>query len=202
MNRDVTADQAAGANMIMQAALAAFVKHGFHGTSIREIASHAKVSVALIYYHFTSKDDILRSIMLRVHGDAIEELRAVRDACTGGVREELSSLIRTHVLYHCERQAESFIGSSELRSLSGCAREEVIGQRDAVAGFFKDVVVRGVADGTFRTREQPDDVVRAIMVLSMGVAMWFREDGPQTADQVVQTHIGFAMRLLEAEPTA
>lgn len=186
--------------MIMQAALAAFVKHGFHGTSIREIASHAKVSVALIYYHFTSKDDILRSIMLRVHGDVIEELREVRDACDRDVRTELSGLIRAHVMCHCERQAESFIGNSELRSLSEPALQEVIAQRDAVAGFFKDVVARGIADGTFRTTQQPDDVVRAIMVLAMGVSMWFRQDGPQTTDDVVQTHITFAMRLLDAAP--
>ncbi len=202
MNRDATADQAGGANMIRQAALAAFVKHGFHGTSIREISAHANVSVALIYYHFTSKDDILRSIMLRVHADAFDGLRAIKESSSGDARTELSDMIRFHVMYHCDRREESFIGNSELRSLKGAALDEMIAMRDAVAGFFKDAVARGIAKGIFRTAQKPGELARAILVMIMGVAIWFREDGPQTSEQVAQTYVSFAMQMLQAEPVA
>lgn len=40
---------------ILDAAMEAFAKHGYHGTSIDDIASAAGISKALIYEHFPSK---------------------------------------------------------------------------------------------------------------------------------------------------
>ncbi|MDY6795488.1 MAG: helix-turn-helix domain-containing protein [Actinomycetota bacterium] len=43
---------------IIKAARPLFAEKGFHGTSVREIAKAAGVSEALIYKHFTGKEDI------------------------------------------------------------------------------------------------------------------------------------------------
>jgi AcrR family transcriptional regulator len=48
---------------VEQAALDLFVSRGFSATSLREIAQAVGISVPAIYYHFASKDDLLRSVV-------------------------------------------------------------------------------------------------------------------------------------------
>ncbi|MFA6126438.1 MAG: TetR/AcrR family transcriptional regulator [Bacteroidales bacterium] len=48
---------------IMQAALELFAKEGYHASSVAKIARYAKISKGLLYNYFTSKEDLLDSIM-------------------------------------------------------------------------------------------------------------------------------------------
>ena len=60
---------------ILDAALDLFTEQGFDGTSLRQIAEQLGVTKAALYYHFTSKDDILLALHMRLH-------EAGRDALT------------------------------------------------------------------------------------------------------------------------
>ncbi len=48
---------------IMQAALELFAKEGYHATPIARIARYTGISKGLLYNYFTSKEDLLDSIM-------------------------------------------------------------------------------------------------------------------------------------------
>jgi AcrR family transcriptional regulator len=48
---------------IMQAALELFAREGYHSSSIARIARYAGISKGLLYNYFTSKEDLLDSIM-------------------------------------------------------------------------------------------------------------------------------------------
>jgi len=49
---------------ILDAAVRAFAKHGFHKASIKQIAKEARLkSPALIYWYFKDKDDLLRALL-------------------------------------------------------------------------------------------------------------------------------------------
>lgn len=52
---------------ILSVALDLFIEQGFDGTSLRQIAEQLGVTKAALYYHFTSKDDILMALHLRLH---------------------------------------------------------------------------------------------------------------------------------------
>ncbi len=54
---------AASRKAIMDAALLLFAEHGFAGTSTRRIAEKAEVSEGLIFHHFPTKQDLLKSIV-------------------------------------------------------------------------------------------------------------------------------------------
>jgi TetR/AcrR family transcriptional regulator len=43
-------------DLILEAALAAFAEHGFHGANMRDIAGRAGVSQGLVHHHFGSKE--------------------------------------------------------------------------------------------------------------------------------------------------
>jgi AcrR family transcriptional regulator len=52
---------------IIQAAYELFLKHGYHATSMRDIAARAKLSVAAAYNHFKNKDDLFVAVLRKFH---------------------------------------------------------------------------------------------------------------------------------------
>lgn len=66
-NRGNTRDE------ILTVAMRLFVDHGYDKTSLREIADEIGVTKAALYYHFRTKEDIVRSAM-RAHVDRVSEV--------------------------------------------------------------------------------------------------------------------------------
>ena len=76
---------------IVEAAHQLFITQGYHGTSMRQIATNAGIALGGIYNHFSSKEDIFREVFIDNHpflemipaletaqGDTVEEF--VRDS--------------------------------------------------------------------------------------------------------------------------
>src|SRR5579863_9163351 len=61
---------------ILDVALELFSEHGFDGTTLQQIADRLGVTKAALYYHFRSKDDLLRALI----APAIADLDALLDA--------------------------------------------------------------------------------------------------------------------------
>jgi AcrR family transcriptional regulator len=91
---------------IQQIAIELFTKQGYDKTSLREIAERMEVSKAALYYHFKSKEEILRSITEALAG-------AVNELIEWGESQPRSMESRTEFL----RRIASFIVSDRLQSL-------------------------------------------------------------------------------------
>jgi AcrR family transcriptional regulator len=65
-------------NEITQAAYQLFLEHGYHGTSMRQIAQEAGIALGGIYNHFASKEEIFTEVILAHHPyiDVIPALQA------------------------------------------------------------------------------------------------------------------------------
>lgn len=192
-------DNRSGAELILQTALEIFEQEGYHGTSIRTIAGRAGISIALIYYHFASKEEILRTLMLRVTNDLLHALEAARDDAGSDPAARLAALARAHVRFHTGRQAESFVGNTELRSLGPESLTEVMAARDAISALYKEVIAEGLEDGSFHTAN-PAEANLAILTMCTAVAGWYRKGGPQSPEELSETFAGFALSLLGAQP--
>jgi AcrR family transcriptional regulator len=64
---------------ILDVALELFVAQGYDGTSLRQIAEQLSVTKAALYYHFESKEDILRALHMRLHEFGKDALDIVGD---------------------------------------------------------------------------------------------------------------------------
>jgi len=64
---DGTAEVDSTRSRILDVALDLFVEKGYDRTSLREIAERLGVTKAAIYYYFSSKDDILMALHMRLH---------------------------------------------------------------------------------------------------------------------------------------
>ena len=52
---------------LIKAAYELFLKHGYHATSMRDIAARAHLSVAAAYNHFKDKDELFTAILRQYH---------------------------------------------------------------------------------------------------------------------------------------
>jgi AcrR family transcriptional regulator len=52
---------------IIRAAYDLFVQQGYHGTSMRQIASEAEIALGGLYNHFKNKEQVFKEVFLRYH---------------------------------------------------------------------------------------------------------------------------------------
>lgn len=91
---------------ILDAAEKLFAQRGFHGASLRDITGACGVQVALSYYHFGNKEDVLQAVVDRRADEHIGRYRqSLIDALavTGGQPLPVDSLIEAFVAPPIER---------------------------------------------------------------------------------------------------
>lgn len=182
---------------ILRAALASFAEHGYEGTSIRDIAAGSGLSVPGLYHHYRSKQEILVNVMTSVMEDLLARSRVALASAGSRPRARFDALVECLVRFHMFRRREAFVASTELRSLDPESRARCVALRDEQQAMLETVIAAGRAAGEFST-PYPADAARALSVLCVGVATWYREDGPLSPDQIVERQLLFARALVGA----
>ena len=184
-----------GRDVVVAAAVDNFQRLGYHGTSMRDIAASAGITVASIYHHFPSKQLILQDIMVGVLSDVIAMTRSALLAAGPGPDERLAAVVRAWITFHTTRRAEALIGASEIRSLDDAGRRIVVALRDEQEHMFRDVVDRGVAEDTFVT-PYPREAVRAIVTMGSSVATWYHEGGSLAPVELAERYATLALGMV------
>ncbi|MFE4667517.1 TetR family transcriptional regulator [Streptomyces sp. NPDC056716] len=177
---------------ILDAAVDNFQRLGYHGTSMRDIARDAGITVASIYHHFPSKQRILQDIMVRVLSDVISLTRNALMRAGTDPSGQLGAVTHAWALFHTSRRAEALIGASELRSLDEVGLRLVVALRDEQERMFRDIVERGAAEGEFLT-PYPQEAVRAILAMGSSIASWYRPDGGVSPARMAERYAALAL---------
>jgi AcrR family transcriptional regulator len=74
---------------ILKEAIEEFVEYGFYGARMQRIADRAAVNKAMLFYYFSSKDQIYREVLTQTFGPIIEGLNRI-----GGDPEPVKDKIR------------------------------------------------------------------------------------------------------------
>lgn len=186
-----------GRDAILDSAVDRFERLGYHGTTTRDIARGADLTVASIYSHFPSKQQMLQDIMVRVLSDALALTRSA--VLRAGPRpvDQLGALMHAWLLFHTERRAEALVGASEIRSLDPHGHRLIVALRDEQEAMFRDVVMRGVEVGDFAT-PYPADAVRALIAMGTAVPSWYRPEGELTPEQMAKRYVRLAAATVES----
>ncbi|MCX5044792.1 TetR/AcrR family transcriptional regulator [Aldersonia sp. NBC_00410] len=179
------------------AALEAFAENGYDGASIREIATRAGLSVPGLYHHYPSKQTLLAELMTTVMDELLDRSRrAVADA--GDLpSNRFDAIVESLLRFHMFRREQAFVGASEIRSLAPENRSAYVAMRDEQQHMLDEIVRAGVTAGEFHTR-YPDDASRAVTTMCVGVATWYRPDGPQAPDEIVERYLAIARAAIGA----
>lgn len=64
-------------SQILENARQLFAVHGYDGTSIRQLTSSLNITPAALYYHFTSKNDVLEGLAATLHDSSDALLKRI-----------------------------------------------------------------------------------------------------------------------------
>jgi len=134
---------------ILAAAALEFAERGFAGARVDRIARRARVNKAMLYYHFTSKDALYRTILRRMFTLAAERLGAIGELPVQPAEKVdrviagLAALIEEHPFFPAIMLREIAEGGAHLdrATLSALA---------AVPRAVGAIVAEGVKTGAFR----------------------------------------------------
>jgi AcrR family transcriptional regulator len=181
---------------IQQVAVELFAEQGYDKTSLREIAERLDVTKAALYYHFKSKEDIVRSLVEDYFGQ-MDELIAwaktqPRNAQTRG--EILGRYVRIvadgsdvfRMLHHNQAAVNSLAGAKQRGDLF---RERMTGLIEALTEPGADMEERlraamalgGVSVGWMFFADQVDDrkkLCAAVLRIASGLAISDPADEP------------------------
>ncbi|MFJ3981142.1 TetR/AcrR family transcriptional regulator [Streptomyces fungicidicus] len=172
---------------ILLRAMEAFNEQGYHGTSVRDIAGRVGVTVPALYYHYENKQALLATLLETSIKDVLDRCRAAAGEAGDDPLARFCGMVESIVLYMAHRQQLAFL-DTEIRSLEPSNRARYVALRDYLEHMLLDTVEAGRAQGVFST-PIPADAVRSVLVMCQGVANWFREDGPLTAEEVAERHV-------------
>jgi len=139
---------------ILRAGLGLFAEHGFHGTSIRDIAAEAAVQSASLYAHFPSKEAILAELVLAGHEEHHTRLVTALLETGADPRDRLAALVRAHVQAHTDYPMLAVVANSEMHALSATAAAPAAAVRRQSEALLAEVLAMGHQQGVLVPRAQ------------------------------------------------
>ena len=169
---------------LIQVAKRLYQEHGSEHVTVRRIAAAAKIEAGSIYYHFSSRDEIMRAVLESGVGGARDEvMQAIAEAGSDSpplVR--LRAALAAHLKYTLREHFSSRLKS--IRRLPKRLRERHMQQERDYAAIFAKLLREADKQGLLRPGFDLS-VVRMLMLGSLTwAAEWYDPAGTMTPDDL------------------
>ena len=166
---------------LLRAAARLFVEKGFAATTTRDIADAVGMRSGSPFYHFRSKQDLLKAVMI----GGLESGYARMQSAIEGIddpAQRLRVLVRTHLGNLLEGDCHAPMLLSESRSLDALARAEIALVFDHYQIPWQTTLDELAAQGKIASAAAP---VRLFLFGMLNwTSQWYRSDGPLTLDEL------------------
>jgi AcrR family transcriptional regulator len=184
----------AGYRRMLLAAVDAFAEHGFHGTSTRDIAARAGMSPAALYAHFSSKEELLHTIMASALDLTVAMVsdEASRQASPAGRLQAVVTALSAWQAYHLP------VARVVLYQLDALAPEhlaEVTGKMREIDRIVRAIVADGASVGDF-TVTDISATATATLSLCLDVARWYYPGYRRTPQEIGEMNARTALRIV------
>jgi AcrR family transcriptional regulator len=169
---------------LIEVAKRLYQEHGSDHVTVRRIAAAAKIEAGSIYYHFSSRDEIMRAVLESGVGGARHEvMQAIADAgAQSSPLVRLRAALGAHLKYTLREHFSSRLKS--IRRLPKRLRDRHMQQEREYAAIFAGLLDEAHRKGLLR----PGFDLSVVRMLVLGaltwVAEWYDPDGSMTADDV------------------
>ncbi|MBL0353937.1 MAG: TetR/AcrR family transcriptional regulator [Candidatus Dechloromonas phosphoritropha] len=175
---------------LLRAAARLFVDKGFAATTTRDIAEAVGMRSGSPFYHFRSKQELLKEAMI----DGLETGRArlmTEIADIADPEQRLRVLVRTHLATVLEADSAAPMLLSETRSLGVAERAEIAAAFDRYQVPWQATLDELEQQGKIRSAGPPLRLLLFGMLNWSG--HWYRPDGQLTVDQLADAAVALVL---------
>jgi AcrR family transcriptional regulator len=188
---------------IEAAAFDLFARRGFQITTVRDVMRACGLTQGALYNHFSSKDDLLATIIRSTQGVLEKECGEALAKAGGDPVARLRAFTHVYTLRHARRRIEAVVANREFEWLDDTRLEEIRASRRRIRDMLVRVLDEGARSGVFRSlrRGGKDDLkITAMAILNQCtyVAYWYRAGGDWTDEQVAELHADMSLRIVGA----
>lgn len=184
---------------LLRAAARLFVEKGFDATTTRDIAEAAGMRSGSPFYHFRSKQALLKAAMIEGLDAGLERLTAAI-AGIADPEQRLRVLVRTHLGTLLEGDCRSPLLVSETRALDERARSEIAEAFDRYQVPWQKTLDELAAAGKLASAASP---VRLLLFGMLNWSShWYRGDGPMSVDELADAAVAMLLNAPTKKPQA
>lgn len=166
---------------VLESAERLFVKNGFHGTTVDDIARDAGLTKGAVYFHFRDKRDVLLALLKRAEDRVLypilNRLRSTDAPASERVVEYLHSWARIAL----EQRNTMFLPilmSFEFLGTDDPIEREVSGMYDRIYATLSDVIRQGRESGELKDDGPVEAHVSVLVAMTDGMLLeWLRRSG-------------------------
>ncbi len=167
---------------ILAAAARLFAERGYRAVTIDDIGASLEYTKSVVYYYFTSKNEILWQIFQRIYDSYFEGISEIR-ARELPPAEAMAAIIRKHALNVMERRDWTAIYFREESELTEQQRKEIAKKKRRYDSMIEEVYEAGMKAGVFR--QMPVHIaVSGLLGLCNWLYVWYKEQGALPAEQI------------------
>ncbi|MCP5269302.1 MAG: TetR/AcrR family transcriptional regulator [Zoogloeaceae bacterium] len=175
---------------LLRAAARLFVEKGFAATTTRDIAEAVGMRSGSPFYHFRSKQELLKAAMI----EGLDAGNAQLAAAIEGIadpEQRLRVLVRTHLGTLLEGDCRSPLLVSETRALDDKARTEIAAAFDRYQVPWQETLEALAKSGKLASAAPP------VRLLVFGMlnwsSHWYRTDGALTVDALADAAVSMLL---------
>ena len=167
---------------IFQAAVAEFLRSGYGEAQIPRIAEAAGVVRGTFYFHFPSKEHVLRELMERVEADLVERLREQRGVARS-LRDVLSTLVDAVTAVNEALEASKLVNDVLAMYVRAGDEAEPADRDRGVLDELSHHVALAVERGELRRDVEPERMAALVLTSVLGLNVSRRsQEGSGRAD--------------------
>ncbi len=176
---------------LLRAAARLFVEKGFEATTTRDIATAVGMRSGSPFYHFRSKQELLKAVMIEGLEAGYRRLQdAIADIEDPALR--LNALVRTHLGSLLEGNCQAPMLLNESRSLDTSARAEIAAAFDRYQIPWQITLDELATAGKIVSAKAP---VRLLLFGMLNwTSQWYRTDGELSLDQLSKEAVAMLLR--------
>jgi AcrR family transcriptional regulator len=175
---------------IQRAALFRFAEQGYHATTLRHLANDLGVTPAAFYYHFSTKDELLTSLIEEILTDDLDLVRRIRRE---NDKDPLDEMIYVLVYGMCVAREEALIVEREAKHLESDFRKRVA----RMAREYERQIADCIAEEYELSGTELTLATRAVIGIGESVMGWFNQRGPLSPRDVAAAYARYARGILE-----
>jgi AcrR family transcriptional regulator len=182
---------------ILRHALDAFYEFGYHGTSVRDIAKRADLTVPALYYHYENKEAILYTLLDRSIGAAIERCQQAVAEAPDYPGAAFRNLIECLALFMAQ-QGKRAAMDAEIRALGPVNRRRYAARRAIIEKLLEASIQDGADQGVFEL-SSPHETTRAILGMLWAITVWYKPGGKMSATTIAASYVDIALQTVGAK---